>query len=422
MSARMRIAAGLLAVVFLTAGCLRGSSPTDDIGEDELVWAISVNDRPTHEATAAAWNEANPDRPVRIQWLPPDANEQRRQLFLELNAGSSLFDVVSMDVIWTGEFANNGWIEDLSDLRQEVEGNSLEASINSCTWDGRMWCLPYSSNAGFLYYRTDLVEEPPETWDELMEVGLQAAEEAGIAPYVAQGAQYEGMVVNYLEYFWSAGGEVISEEGDEALYAEGDAARRALEFMRTAQQNGFYAPGYNTLIEDPARLAFQRGDAVFMRNWPYAYPLLSGEDEENPSAVAEDFDIAPLPTFDGEGTISALGGFNVAVNAFSEKKELAREFITFVSQNEDVQLTLGERSLPPTLQSVYETLSDDPSMALLSEVLPEAEARPPVPTYNDISQAMQDNIFPAYNGTESIDSAIQNIETVVEEAVNIGAQ
>lgn len=422
MTARSRLAAVLLVLGLLAAGCLRGSSPTDAISEDELIWAISVNDRPTHELVAQAWNEAHPDTPVRIEWLPPDANEQRRQLFLELNAGSSLFDVVSMDVIWTGEFANNGWIEDLSDLRQEVEGNSLQASVDSCTWNDTLWCLPYSSNAGFLYYRTDLVEEPPTTWPELMEVGLQAAEEAGISPYVAQGAQYEGMVVNFLEYFWSAGGQIISDDESQATFAEGDAAATALEFMREAQRNGFYAPGFNTLIEDPARLQFQRGDAVFMRNWPYAYPLLSGEDEENPSAVADKFDIAPLPTFEGEGTISALGGFNVAINAFSQKKDLAREFILFVSQEQDTQMILGERSLPPTLQAVYDALADDPSMSLLSEVLPEAQARPPVPTWNNISQAMQDNIFPAYNGTQSVDAAIAAIQAEVEDAVSIGAQ
>lgn len=113
---------------------------------------------------------------------------------------------------------------------------------------------------------------------------------------MAQGARYEGMVVNFLEYLWSAGGGLLGPDGAEVLFGEGDAAQRALEFMRDGFADGLYAPGYNQMMEEDARAEFQAGNAVFMRNWVYAHALLSDADD---SEVSDRFDIAPLPTFDG---------------------------------------------------------------------------------------------------------------------------
>jgi multiple sugar transport system substrate-binding protein len=367
-------------------------------GEGEMTWAIGGADAApggVHQQIAELWSEQNPDNPISIDVLPEAADEQRQQQSLELNAEGAGFDVLGIDVIWTGEYSENGWLESLEDVRSEIEGVSLEAAFESAQWGGELWAAPYNSNAGFLYYRTDLVDEPPTTWEELKEVGLQVAEEEGIAPYVGQGAQYEGMVVNYLEYFWSAGGDLLNEDGTQVLFGEDDAALTALEFMVEAQQDGFFAPGFNTMQEEEARNEFQSGNAVFMRNWPYAYELANTEGE---SAVAGNFDIAPLPTFTGEGTVSALGGFNNGVSAFSDNIEAAKEFVVWASTDPEVHQMMAEASLPPTLASTYDELADDPVMSLLGEVLPDARPRPPAPNWNGISVEMQQQIFPTYNG------------------------
>jgi multiple sugar transport system substrate-binding protein len=382
--------------------------------EGELVWALGGSEAQpggVHQDVAALWSEQNPDTPITIDVLPESADEQRQQQSLELNAEGAGFDVLGLDVIWTGEYSDNGWLESLEDIRGEIEDVSLDAAFESAQWGGELWAAPYNSNAGFLYYRTDLVDEPPTTWEELKEIGLQVGEEEGIAPFVAQGAQYEGLVVNYLEYFWGAGGDLLSEDESEVLFAEGDAAMTALEFMVESNQDGFFAPGFNTMMEEEARNEFQSGNAVFMRNWPYVYDLANNEEE---SAVAGDFDIAPLPTFTGEGTTSALGGYNNAVSAFSENTEAAKEFVLWAATDPEVHRMMAEAALPPTLEATYDELADDPVMSLLGEVLPESRPRPPAPNYNSISVEMQQNIFPAYNGDQDPQAAIDAIRDYLE--------
>ncbi|MPZ89109.1 MAG: extracellular solute-binding protein [Nitriliruptorales bacterium] len=415
MNTRVRAIAVLAACALAAAACTPGGGGGDEEG-GELTWAIGgaeANPGGVHHSVADLWNEQNPDTPISIETLPEPADEQREQQALELNAGASGFDVLGMDVIWTGEYSENGWLESLEDVRSELEAASIPAAFESATWGGELWAAPYNSNAGFLYYRTDLVDSPPTTWEELREVGLAAAEEAGIAPFVGQGARYEGFVVNWLEYYWSAGGELYNEDQTEVVF-DPELAEQATEFMRTSIEEGFYAPGFNTAQEEEARNEFQSGNTVFMRNWPYAYSLIQ-EDEESP--VSEDFDVAPLPTFTGEGTISALGGFNNAVSAFSDNTEAAKEFVVWAATNEEAQTMLAEGSVPPTMQAVYDDLQDDPVMALLGEILPDARPRPPAPQWNEISVEMQRALFPAYNGEAPVDPAVVEVQSFLEGTV-----
>lgn len=404
--------AAALVLALAAAGCA-GSTPEEESG-GELVWTLPAVFE-SLQATADRWNEANPDTPVRLELLPESADEQRQQLALELDAGGSGFDILGLDVIWTGEFAENGWLEPLGDLRGDLEGALLPGAMESATWDGELWAVPYISGSAFLYYRSDLVDTPPDTWPELMDVGLEIGEREGIAPFVGQGAQYEGMVVNYLEYLWGAGGELFDPDRTEVRYGTGDAALTALEFMREGVDSGFFAPGYNTMMEEEARNEFQSGNAVFMRNWPYAYPLLSDEAE---SEVAGQFDIVPMPTFTGQDTISAVGGVNNAVSAFSENKDAAREFVRFVATDPDVQFQVGsEFSQLPVLAASYDQLADDPVFAVLADVVPHARPRPPVPEWNEISATMQREIFAAYNGEQDPAAAIEAVRAVLARAV-----
>lgn len=419
---RTRLTSYLAAAAALTLGVAAcgGDGDDDGAGEGEeitLVWAIGGADAQeggVHQRVAELYSEQTEGVTVEIDVLPEAADEQRQQQSLELNAEGDAFDVLGIDVIWTGEYSTNGWLESLEDIRSEVESVSIPGGFESATWGGELWAAPYNSNAGFLFYRTDLVDEPPTTWDELMEVGMAAADEAGISPFVGQGAQYEGFVVNWLEYYWSAGGELYNEDQSEVLF-DVDTATTVTEWLQTAQEEGFLAPGFNTMMEEEARNEFQSGNAVFMRNWPYAYAL--GQDEAQ-SEVAGNFDIAPLPTFTGDGTISALGGFNNGVSAFSSNKEAAKDFVLWASTNEEAQLMLAEASLPPTMQSVYDELQDDPVMSLLGEVLPEAKPRPPAPEWNSISVEIQQNMFPAYNGNEDPSSASESVRSFLEGTID----
>lgn len=422
----LRACAAGLAALSLTLATACGEPPSEQgeteggesagIAEDpQFVWAVTGADRAIHEDVARLWNENNPDQQVEIFFLAPTADEQRQAMFQDLQNQAGEFDVLGLDVIWTGEFADYGYIESLEDLRGEVEGVSLEGAIDSAQWQQELYALPYSSNGAFLYYRTDLIDEPPTTWEELYETGMEAAEEEGISAYVGQGDQYEGFVVNYLEMFWSADGELFDQAQEESTFLEGDAATTALDFMTEAYESGFYADGFDSMVEDDARALFQAGEAVYMRNWPYAIPLLEGEGGEE-SAVAGDFAVAPLPTFTGEGTTSALGGLNNAVSSLSDNKELAREFVLWAATDPEAQGILAEHSLPPTMLSVYDEV-DDPDFEMLGEILTEAHARPPVPGYNSLSLAIQDNLHPAFRGQEEAGPALEAVNKAADDAL-----
>ncbi|MBR8740282.1 ABC transporter substrate-binding protein [Nocardiopsis sp. MG754419] len=420
-----RAGGATLAALVLTLATACGEPPGDEpdaegesagLADDpQFVWAVTGADRQIHEDVARLWNENNPDQQVDVFFLAPTADEQRQAMFQDLQSQAGEFDVLGLDVIWTGEFAEFGYIESLEDMRGDIDGVSLPGAIDSSQWQQELFALPYSSNGAFLYYRTDLVDEPPTTWEELYETGMEAAEEEGIAPFVGQGDQYEGFVVSFLEMFWSADGELFDEAQENSTFLEGDAAETAMDFLIEGQENGFFAEGYDSMVEDDARALFQAGEAVYMRNWPYAVPLLEGEDGEE-SAVAGDFAVAPLPTFTGEGSTSALGGLNNAVSSLSENKDLAREFVLWAATDAEAQNILAGHSLPPTMLSTYDE-ADDPNFELLGEILAEADARPPVPGYNSLSLVMQDNLHPAFLGQQDADSALEAVNNAANDAL-----
>ena len=175
----------VLAVALLVTGCESGNSPETG---GEIVWATGAIDATTGPAAdiAGIWNRTHPKGPtVRVEGLPQAADDQRQLMAIELKAGLSTLDVLSLDVIWTGEFAVHGWLADLTDIRPDVARASLPGPLQSGTWNGKLWAAPLTSGAGFLYYRTDLVAHPPTTWNELVEVGRRVGGREGIAPLVA---------------------------------------------------------------------------------------------------------------------------------------------------------------------------------------------------------------------------------------------
>ncbi len=423
----------LAALLLAPAGCASTPARTPGSGSGaKLMWAvggIDAADRGPAADIADRWNDRHPNGPtVVVQELPETADEQRQLLALELNAGLGNFDILDLDVIWTAEFAENGWLVDLEDLRAHLEQVSLRGPLQTAVWDGTLWAAPHATNAGLLYYRKDLVDQPPTTWQELKEVGRRKGTELGIAPFVADGAQYEGLVVQYLEYFWAAGGEMLDSDGEEVLFRpsddDGDApAVQAAEFMHEAFRTGLYAPGFDTMTLEDARDVFQSGQAVFMRSWPYAYKLMNGQDPA--SQVAGKVGIAPLPTFADAGpadSVSVLGGHNLAVSSLSDNIPAAKEFVRFVSTSREVQRGLAERhSMAPTLRATYADLAGDPLMALLADVVPAARPRPAIPGWATISEEVQQQIFAAYTGgPEAPRRAVEALEDYLVATVENG--
>src|SRR3954469_14137520 len=209
---------------------------------------------------------------VKIVEFPASADEQRTQFVQRQEAKSGDCDVFRSDVIWTAEFASQGWLYDLGPYMESNKDRFFDSSIETATYDGKIWGVPSYTNAALLYYRTDKVDEAPTTWQQVYE---EAAGKGGI---VFQGASYEGLTCDWLELAYSAGGEVLSEDGKKAVIDSPENVE-ATKLMADAVKNGAAPKGVVNYMEPESLTAWQTGKPAYMRNWPYAYALSQDTDK-----------------------------------------------------------------------------------------------------------------------------------------------
>jgi len=359
-----------------------------------------------HNQTLAAFNKQGGVNAKFIE-LGEQADQQRTQQIQRLRAKSPECDVLAMDVIWTAEYASQGWIYDLSEVAQQRKAEFITSTIDSATYGKKVWALPINSNAGFLYYRKDVAQEAPATWQEVYE---QAGQSDGI---VYQGARYEGLTVNFLELLFSAGGNILDESGTKSA-ADSPQAREVLQFMIDGIKSGAAPKAVTTYQEEQGRRAFENGRASFMRNWPYAYDL------GNQSDIKGKFEIAPFPAF-GEGKAAGvLGGFNLAINAASDNPEGALAFINFYSSPEGQEIMATEGALPPVLNATYDDAQVKKALPFAEELrqaIQQARPRPVSPVYSQISQAIFQNVHSALTGRMSADQAVKAMNQGIQQAL-----
>jgi multiple sugar transport system substrate-binding protein len=331
------------------------------------------------------WNQRHATRRATSVDLPFAADLQRADLIARLQAEREDYDVLGLDVVWTAEFAEGDYIESLQAYEPDLRvGRFLAPAVDSARFGGTLWGVPLFSNAGLLYYRTDLVERVPTTWDELAEQAKDLGRRHKLAGYVGQLARYEGLTVNLVEAIWGQGGDLLRQAGDPRLDLE--ATIRGLSFLRDGIRDGWIPGTARAYDEEQSRRAFQSGQVVFMRNWPYAYDLLTAQD----SPVKNDVGVAKLPG------PSALGGANLAISRFSRRKKTALEFIHFLATDEVQRPTFEKGGYPAVLAAVYE----DPNVQAnqtytlaLRDSIKDARSRPSTPYYAQVTRVIQDAAF-----------------------------
>ncbi len=356
----------------------------------------------------ARFAKAHPGITVEILETP-DAADQRHQLYVQwLNAHTKRPDILQLDVIWTAEFAGAGWILPLDRFRPPVD-SFFPATIRANTWRGRLYALPWFVDVGMLYWRTDLLKEPPPTLEALARVAPAAAERAGI-PYgfVWQGARYEGLVTVFLEQLGAFGGRIMDDSGH--VTVDSHAGVEALRYMRRALETPHFVPeSVLTWQEEQTRFAFQNGQAVLMRNWPYAYPLM---EDSAKSAVAGRFAVAPMPGAAGGSPTAALGGSQLAINARSAHPAEAYaviEYLTRPAQMLERARAVGEFPARPALY-------DDPALAAalpappadIRRIIEGAVPRPVTPVYTELSQILQIWLHRALTGQAQPAAALRS--------------
>ncbi|WP_200212449.1 ABC transporter substrate-binding protein [Micromonospora coerulea] len=316
--------------------------------------------------------------------LPRQADEQRVQMVRRLAAEDSGMDVLGLDVTWTQEFASADWIREWTgQAKAEVEQGTLAGPLDTARYEGKLYAAPKNTNVQLLWYRTDLVQQPPKTWDEMISAAQQLKQQGKPYQVLTMGAQYEGLVVLYNTLAESAGGKILSDDGKKAVMDEGTV--RALDQLKKFATSGVTSPSFSNAIEDPVRLEFQSGTGAFQVNWPFVYPAMQ---EANPD-LAKKVKWARVPGID-ENTPSkvTIGGVNMAVSAYSKHPTESFEAARCIRNEKNQKFSAVNDGVPPTIEKVY----DDPEMDkaypmkdTILEELKEPAVRPLTPAYQSIS-------------------------------------
>jgi multiple sugar transport system substrate-binding protein len=355
------------------------------------------------------WNSQHPQESVRLVELPEDADAQRQQMVQNAQTKSDAYSVLNLDVVWTSEFAANRWIAPLPKTQFDLS-KFLPPTVQTATYRDQLYAAPWKTDAGLLYYRTDLLKKngisaPPKTWDEMK---ADCSKVKGVSCYAGQFDKYEGLTCNVSEAIDSAGGVVVDDQGKPNVNTP--QAKQGLDFLVQGFKSGLIPKEAITYQEEPARRAFEKGNLLFLRQWPYQWAL---SNKKGSSKVVGKFNVAPLPGLSGPGA-PTLGGHNLAISQFAKNKATALDFIKYLTSESSERANLLATSEAPTLESLYgdmELQKKFPYLPILKASLLNAKPRPKVVRYGDVTAAIQEDTYAALTGKMTSDQALADLQT-----------
>ena len=376
------------AVLAVLAGCGSG-------GQNGVTLNFWSYDEPGGTFRAAAQNcTQDSEGRYRIVFhaLANDADTQRQALVRRLAAKDSSIDIMSMDVVWTAEFAEAGWIKPWPQKwADQVKQGTLAGPLETANYQGKLYGAPANSNTQLLWYRKDLVKgDPPQTWDDLISTAEGMTKGGKIA---IQGAQYEGATVWFNSVLESAGGHIL--DGPDTVGLAEAPTKQALGIISRFGKSKAAPPTLSSMKEDPARLYFESGAAAFEINWPYIY---ASANDSAPDLV-KNIGWAPYPGVkDGTaGEKAPIGGFNWGVGAYTKHPEEAFEAATCMRDERNQRAFALKGGLPPTLTALYDDAKFQeqyPFGKLIQQQLAKAAVRPKTPFYADVSRAVYVTVSP----------------------------
>lgn len=355
------------------------------------------------------FEKEHPSVKIKVKPLPASTNLQKDFYTLALHSGDNSIDVFLADMIWTAEFAAAGWILPLDGyVGPSMENVFLPGALESCKYKGRYYALPGNIDIPVLYYRSDILSSPPETNEELVQLSKLHQESSGLKyGYVFAAQSYEGLVCTALEFIWNNGGAVI--ENDLVAINSPEAIEGLQQLIDIVNSTVATLDVLNFQDED-ARIAFQDGNALFMRNWPYSYNQMASPK----SKVAGKYRIAPLPLGpNGKVSRCTLGGFNFMINKKTKNQKLAWEFVQWMVGSEAQPNPVNYKEILPVRKSVYNDLNfhkSNPWVKQFSDLIGNSCLRPLSPHYASISESMQINFNNTIRCKISAKTAIENIE------------
>jgi multiple sugar transport system substrate-binding protein len=423
-----RTAAGLLSLAVsatVVTGCAsaNGQQVPSTNGLGPITFAIGSDDIGWLKPVIASWNKANPSQEVTPFYLPEASNVQLDQLVANLQAKSSVYDVIDMDVVWTAEFASNGWIIPLPASKFGNLQGFWPAAVNTAKYQGRLYAVPDYTNADLLYYRKDIlakahISKAPTTWKQLEYLASTVAPKYHLSGYAGTFAQYEGLTVNFAEAVQSAGGSILNKAGTQ-VSLDTPQALAGLTYLVNGFRQGWIPQEALKFEEVSEQDAFEDGQFLFLNDWPDVWATLG----QDPS---KKYGIAPLPGLNGPGS-SSLGGANLAISAYSQHQQTALRFIQYLTEPAQQRTMLELGSFPPVLKQLY--VNDDanrsliarfPYLPTLEEAIQDAQPRPAITNYDQASLVISSEVYQALEQNKPPRQALADMQNQLTQIIHDG--
>lgn len=385
-----------------------------------ITYAYGKDNTGATDKIIEAFMKKYPNIEVKSKVMPTSTNQQHDAYVTMLNGKSAEIDVFDGDVIWPAEFSQAGYALPLDRFIQ-ADGFDIEqynkGAVNAATFNGKLWALPEYVDAGMLYYRTDIVDSPPKTWDDLIKMSKEYQGKQGTEfGYLMQAKQYEGLVCNAVEFIASYGGTVINDKGEVAINSP--ESIKGLKKLVEIGQSNIVPQNVQNFTEPETDTAYRDGQAIFSRNWPYQYSMVNNPDQ---SKVVDKVAVAPLPAGDA-GSASTLGGWMGFINQYTENPQAAWTFLKFMAGPEGQKINAIYGGKAPAITKLF----DDPEVQAKNPYFKEegfvnalnnAVSRPVAPNYAEISEILQINISKAIAGDISVEDAVKTMDTDMKSAL-----
>ena len=411
-----------LAVVAAACGLAACGGDESSGGRTTLTWFIARQPGGAVEQLAAQCSQRSGGRyKINVELLPSQADQQREQLVRRLGAEDSSMDLLGLDVVWTGEFANAGWIAPVpSDVEPSVTEGVFDSVLQTARFEDRLFTVPLWSNTQLLWYRKDRVPTPPKTWDEMIDMAEKLGPSEGRIQ--VQANRYEGLVVLVNQLIESAGTSILA--GPTTIRLDEAPAKKALGILGRLSRSPVAAANITTSTEDTARQGFEGQKGVSTTSFMINYPFVYNSAKANAPAIFKQLRAAKLPGVDpGRPSAPPIGGINLAVSKYSRHPDLAFDAVKcLVSPANQLEVTKLE-GLPPVRSSLF----DDPAVKTaypgfsedirvsIRDAAPRASESP---AYQDLSLAIQRAVHPTTKiDPRDLDSAYDKLHDNVEKAI-----
>lgn len=353
----------------------------------------------------------NPD--IRIDAVRgPNAADSVEDLYTaSFLLGDSPYDLVYADIVWIPKFAAAGWLTDLSDrVSEEEKADFLNADVAAGEIQGGFYRMPFRSDVGMLYYRTDLLAEaglePPETFEDLIQSSKTLQEQDLVDwGYVWQGLQYEGLAAGFTEVLAGHGGFWIDPETQEVGLDQPEAIE-AVEFLISTVEENISPPGVTNYLEEDTLRVFRNGNAAFLRNWPYVWP----EVNKDSSQIQGDVALKSMVHSPGESSAACQGGWGFGLSNQTPHPDEAWRVVEFFTSKESQRQFVLDYGYVPSRRSLFtdpEILAKYDHYDELLEVAETAVLRPPIGQYAQASDILQRYLSAAISGQMSAEQAMQ---------------